>query len=86
VAAVAVAAVAVAAVAVAAVAVAVGTAPGVKLGWAVAVMGDVGIGDTGAAWLSATGAAGGSRPNADSPASARLTSPPRITRRSGIAF
>ena len=72
------------AVAVAAIALAVGTALGVKLGWAVAVMGDVGFGDAGAAWLAAIGAAGVKRPNADSPASARPTSPPRITRRSGI--
>ena len=39
-------------VAVAAIAVAVGTALGVKLGWAVAVMANVGVGDVGASWLT----------------------------------
>ncbi len=77
-------AVAVATMAVAVVTGAVGTALGVKLGWAVAVMGDVGFWAAGAVWPTAIGAAGVSRPYADSPASARPTSPPRITRRSGI--
>ena len=73
------------AVAMAAVAVAAGIALGVRLGWTLAVMGDVGAEDAVAAWLSATCAAGDSRQGAASAASARHTIPPRITRRSSIA-